>query len=263
MSRILLRALCLFSPLSVTGCVLVANTAIDSLPTPPEAQRWNFAWGDEFDGAKIDLGKWLIEGDGVRKKGYWNQNDAYLDGNGHLVLRTRRAGDRVYSGAISSRGKFQQRYGLWMIRCKFGTQQGHWPAFWLYSNAVQTVGNDGMDGTEIDVMEKPSLADSVHHYLHWDGYGESHTFDGREIEIDGISEGFHTFAVLWSETEYVFFVDGRETWRTNAGSVSQVPQSAWITDEVDDWAGDIELATLPDHFIVDWVRVYAAEKIAP
>jgi hypothetical protein len=33
-------------------------------------------------------------------------------------------------------------------------------------------------------------------------------------------DGFHTFALYWKAEEYVFFVDGKETWRTAAGGVS-------------------------------------------
>ncbi len=36
--------------------------------------------------------------------------------------------------------------------------------------------------------------------------------------------GWHTFGLWWKPDEYVFFVDGEETWRTNAGGVSQVPE---------------------------------------
>jgi beta-glucanase (GH16 family) len=69
-------------------------------------------------------------------------------------------------------------------------------------------------------------------------------------------EGWHTFGLLWSPDEYVFFVDGTETWRTNAGGVCQVPQYMLLSDEIGKWAGDISTAKLPDRFLVDYVRVY-------
>jgi beta-glucanase (GH16 family) len=30
---------------------------------------------------------------------------------------------------------------------------GHWSAFWLMGNGVGKVGNDGRDGTEIEIMD--------------------------------------------------------------------------------------------------------------
>ena len=72
-------------------------------------------------------------------------------------------------------------------------------------------------------------------------------------------DGFHTYAVAWSPDEYVFYVDGVETWRTKAGGVSQVPAVLRFTIEFSEgWNGKIQEAKLPDHFIIDWVRVYKA-----
>ncbi len=33
-----------------------------------------------------------------------------------------------------------------------------------------------------------------------------------------------------------------------------------LSDEVGDWAGDIEKVKLPDEFLVDYVRLYDLEK---
>ena len=54
--------------------------------------------------------------------------------------------------------------------------------------------------------------------------------------------------------EYVFYVDGKETWRTEAGGVCQVPLYIKLSDEIGDWAGDIKKVKLPDEFLVDYVR---------
>jgi hypothetical protein len=56
--------------------------------------------------------------------------------------------------------------------------------------------------------------------------------------------------------QYVFCVDGKETWRTKAGGVCQVPVYILLSDEIGKWAGDITKAKLPDKFLVDYVRVY-------
>jgi hypothetical protein len=50
-------------------------------------------------------------------------------------------------------------------------------------------------------------------------------------------------------------VDGKETWRTKK-AVSQVPEYIKLSDEIGNWVGDIKTATLPDAFLVDYVRVY-------
>jgi beta-glucanase (GH16 family) len=105
-------------------------------------------------------------------------------------------------------------------------------------------------------MEKPWLDERVQHTLHWGGYGKEHKSEGKVVKVPGVMEGWHTFAIWWKSDEYVFYVDGRETWRTKGGGPSQVPEYMLLSDEVGKWGGDIAKAKLPDKFLVDYVRVY-------
>jgi alpha-L-fucosidase/beta-glucanase (GH16 family) len=227
------------------------------LPPIPDGKMWKLAWNDEFDGTKIDQSKWEIMGDWKRRDGYWLKEDSYLDGKGNLLIRTKKDGDRYTSGAMRTRGKFEHTFGYWVCRCKFPTQEGHWPAFWLMGKEVGRAGDEGRDGTEIDIMEKPWREDKITQNLHWDGYGKEHKSAGTgQITIPGVSQGFHTFALQWTPEQYVFYVDGKETWRTSAGGVSQAPEYVKLTEEIGKWGGDITKADLPDYFVVDYVRVY-------
>ena len=78
----------------------------------------------------------------------------------------------------------------------------------------------------------------------------------KVVKVPGVMEGWHTFGLLWLPDEYVFYVDGKETWRSKAGGVCQVPLYIMLSDEIGKWAGDITKAKLPDRFLVDYVRVY-------
>ncbi|MHB8969578.1 MAG: glycoside hydrolase family 16 protein [Pirellulaceae bacterium] len=110
--------------------------------------------------------------------------------------------------------------------------------------------------SEIDIMEKPWLDDRINCALHWDGYEKDHKSTGTVVKVPGVMEGFHTFGLWWKADEYVFYVDGQETWRTSAGGVSQAAEYIKLSDEIGDWAGDIKKAEVPDQFLVDYVRVY-------
>lgn len=236
----------------------VENTDVENfLPPAPAGKTWKLVWSDEFNGSAVDWSVWETPV-GPRRDGYWAKEDSYLDGQGNLVIRTRKEDGKYYSGAIRTKSKFEHRYGYWVARCRFHTQVGHWPAFWLFSDpGVSTVGDEGRDGTEIDIMEKAwAKEDRINHALHWDGYGEFHKSEGKEVVIPGLSQDFHSFGLDWRPEQYVFYVDGKESWRNVAGGVSQVPAYAKLTDEVGDWAGDIAEAALPDYFYVDYVRVY-------
>jgi alpha-L-fucosidase len=232
------------------------NVAREFLPPLPEGKSWKLAWTDEFEGSTVDQSKWEVLGDWKRRDGYWVKDDAYLDGKGNLILRTKKDGDRYTCGAVRTRGRFEHRYGYWVCRCEFPKQPGHWPAFWLQADGVGKVGDAGRDGTEIDIMEKPWRDDRTTQNLHWDGYGKEHRSSGLQFSVPELNEGWHTFGLYWTPEEYVFYVDGVESWRTSAGGVSQVPQFAKLTEEIGKWGGDIAQATLPDYFTVDYVRVY-------
>lgn len=245
----------------ITLCAAAAsgagpNATPEFLPSLPDGQSWKLTWSDEFEGSAVDPSKWELLGDSKRRDGFWVKEDAYLDGKGNLLLRTKKDGDRYTCGAVRTRGKFEHRYGYWVCRCEFPKQPGHWPAFWLMSDGVGKVGNDGRDGTEIDIMEKPWRDDRTTQNLHWDGYGKAHKSAGLQFSVPGLNEGWHTFGLYWTPEEYVFYVDGLESWRTSAGGVSQVPEFAKLTEEIGTWGGDIAQANLPDYFTVDYVRVY-------
>jgi len=249
----------LFAVTSAFAAEVKTEPAKEYLPALPEGKKWKLVWSDEFNGSEIDRSKWEIfgeKGDQRRRDGYWVKEDAYLDGKGHLILRTKKDGDRYTCGAVRTRGRFEHRFGYWVARCQFPKQQGHWPAFWLRCDTVGRVGDGGRDGTEIDIMEKPWREDRITQNLHWDGYGKDHKTAGTKVDIPGVSEGFHAFGLFWKPDEYIFDVDGKETWRSLAGGVSQVPEFAKLTDEIGTWAGDIKKANLPDFFVVDYVRVY-------
>lgn len=234
----------------------LSTVAEGFLPPPVEGKTWKLAWSDEFNGSKVDQTKWDVMGDWKRRDGYWVKDDSYLDGEGNLIIRTNKAGDRYTCGAVRTKDKFEHRFGYWVCRCKFPIEEGHWPAFWLHIGSVNKIGDEGRDGTEIDIMEKPWRDDKTTQNLHWDGYGKEHKSAGKESVIPGLSKGWHTFGLLWRPDEYVFYVDGKETWRTEGGGVSQVPEYAKLTEEIGKWGGDITKANLPDYFVVDYVRVY-------
>lgn len=263
-------------------CVLISTSILlfecnnNSIDDPIE-KEWVLSFSDEFDGTTIDVTKWdkpeynrRINVNGP--DGWWLREDSYLDGNGNLVIRARKIDNLnndndpydYSTGAIRTEGKFQQKFGKFEIRCQLPTQAGWWVAFWLMSPSVSNVDDSGEDGTEIDIFEGFGWTDKLNFALHWDGYGEEHKYDGKQLTLNGIRQDFHTFTLEWSEQEYVFFVDDTEVWRTSAGGVSKVPAYVKVTGELSTeewainelWSNDPEQGIYPDYFLVDYVRVY-------
>ena len=235
------------------------------LPEPPaEGGVWKQTFADEFDGAVIDPNHWNIrhEDRTCRKNNFWHRDCAKLDGDGHLRMITRKSIDKPGwhdTPCIETKRKFTQCFGYFEIRAEMHTQPGFWTAFWAMAappGSVFSTKHRGMDGTELDIYEKNTLDDEVQHTLHWDGYGKDHKSKGFRSTVPGVMTGFHTFGLLWTPDEYVFYADGKEQWRTSAGGVAQVPIYLKISSETGDWAGDITKAKLPDQFRVDYVRAW-------
>ena len=254
------------------------NPGILDLINELDTIEWNLVWHDEFNGeGEVDLAKWdkpeyNRRNNNKGKDGWWLKENSYQDGNGNLVIKASKIDNRnsdndahdYATGAVRSKNKFEQKYGKFEVRCRLPTQPGWWVAFWLMSESVGNVDSSGEDGTEIDIMEGFGWTDRINQALHWDGYGDDHKSVSHSLVIEGIRNEYHHFSLEWNEKEYVFFVDGIEIWRTNAGGVSKVPAYIKLTGELsteswaigDWWSKDPSIGKFPDYFLIDYVRVW-------
>ena len=76
--------------LSATTSIIVSAAQPEFLPPLPTGKEWKLIWSDEFDGQTLDETKWNRLGDSERRDGYWVKEDAYLNGKGTLLLRTKK-----------------------------------------------------------------------------------------------------------------------------------------------------------------------------
>jgi beta-glucanase (GH16 family) len=156
---------------------------------------------------------------------------------------------------------------------------GWWSAFWLQTPSPGITYDPKGSGVEVDIMEYfgHNTLTSGNFY---GGYGKGLKQDARvSYDLKGVPAGpspaeaygdeidkFHRFGLLWTEEEYVFYYDGRETARTR-GPISAVPQFILLSTEVQGYRrGDGTMhepraeASLDDCFVVDYVRVFDEVK---
>lgn len=252
---------CLRHPIvSLLSATFLLACLTATVTADPPSDEYELVWADEFDGESLDLQKWNYRGLGRRRLAYNVKDCATLDGKGNLVLTTRRGDERVETAMIATSGRFEPTYGYYECRVEFQNQVGHWSAFWLQSPTIGKVGDPRENGTEIDIFEYlVRYPTRMHHNLHWDGYGEAHKHEGKQREIESLPDGFHTIGLLWTPDEYVFYVDGKETWRSTT-AVSRRSQYIILSMEVDTWGGSIDDAKLPDSVRFDYVRVYQKKE---
>ena len=217
---------------------------------------------DDFEGLELDDTKWSYGPESVRHDGnVWRNDMVKLDGNSNLVLLCDKLEGTVYkSGAIRSQSKFDQTYGYFEARCKLQSSPGFWGAFWLMPYQIDKGIPGGSDGTEIDIFESAYYGkDRLSQAIHFDGYGENHKVMGSgDIYVPGVYEGYHIFALEWTEDYYRFYVDGKQTYEIASKEVDicRVPTYLKLTVEAGNWAGKCDDSKLPDGILVDYVKAY-------
>ena len=224
-------------------------------------KKYELTFEDDFDGETLDKKKWSLCPEQPRHDagGWWDDDMVSLrDGCLVLTAAMREDGTPV-SGAIRSFRKFSQNRGYFEARIRTQTASGFWGAFWLMDPFMSFHKPDGTaaDGAEIDIMESFNVPrGGVNHAIHWDGYGEAHKSVGKEVYDRGLYRDFHVYALEWTDSEYIFYIDGKETWRTSEPGMCKNKLYLKLTTEFGTWAAPIEKDKLPDEFLVDYVRVY-------
>lgn len=219
---------------------------------------------DDFEGTELPSERWERCPEWVRCNGLciWNDDMAYLDGQGHLILRMEwdEENKRVRSGAVWTKGLFQSAYGYYEARIKFPVAPGTWGAFWMMQGNLNETTPD--KGLEIDIVESIGNEQGLYQYvLHWN-YPDLHSFYPPRENIVNVYDGeFHTFGVLRAEDGYTFYVDGKVAGQANAEQCLPCPIPGYLilSCEAAEWAGAGTPACiehLPAEMVVDYVRAY-------
>ncbi|MBO7150266.1 MAG: nitroreductase family protein [Clostridia bacterium] len=242
------------------------QTEADLAKLSTSEEDGNLIFEDHFDGTELDTSKWRLSREQKRhgELCVWDHTMSYLDGKGHLVLRAEwdAENNRVKSGAIETSGRYYAGYGYYEASICFPYAFGTWGAFWLMAGDVSFG-----DGIEIDVIESIfNQNGESNSALHWGGYGEHLTSlctpKGIHLPYRIYDGKFHTFGLERTPKEYVFYVDGNETWRVGAEKGCPIcPDDGymWLSIEAADYcgAGTKEcIESLPAEMLVDYVRVY-------
>ncbi len=259
-----------------------------------DMSQFELVWSDEFSGTEVDTNIWgghYVWGNAeIRNGGFWHSSMASVNG-GNLTIKTEYLpegaggkGPGYYSYGMDTRGRYEQCYGYFEVRCKMPAAQGLWAAFWMLNDDTFIEDGTGMDGTEVDVFESTFYKDK------WYGQGNNIVsgivFDGYKEASQGMTIGkyrvgggdiydeFHTYGVEWNENIYIFYVDGVETGRTSFGGVSRNAEWLILSVEVSGRDGIAsgdnhgtgvisKTKTWPANFVVDYVRAYQYKDLLP
>ncbi len=262
---------------AVIALVSSANNDTHQLSPEPSAyvpNEYALVFFDEFATSGLNTANWRHRyNEGHRYgAGLASHTSVEQPGDGYLYLITRYENEQLLTGMIRSQQQFQ--YGYFEARIRFQQLQGHHGAFWLQSETYgQMVGNPGQSGAEIDIIEffgngriPTDAKQNVYYdpYLSSDERAVGEQQPGDEFEVfyrdnnagAELSEDFHVFGLLWTESEYIFYIDGVETWRTSVG-LSHVQEHIVLSLTTSLWENaSLDTMLLPDEMVVDYIRVY-------
>ncbi|MEV8379042.1 glycoside hydrolase family 16 protein [Kribbella sp. NPDC056861] len=279
----------LLAATALLGAVLVhagAASNASTTTTSAAAPAWKLTFSQEFNnaaGARPDSTKWNYDLGGEPTWGneewqyYTNRpQNVQMDGKGNLVISARKeklAGMAncqfgtcdITSGRITTRNKFNQKYGKWEARIKVPAGQGLWPAFWMMGNNDDVV--DWPGNGEIDVMEivgnEPS---TTYGTAHGPGYsGENGPGGSKTLASGKFADTYHTFTMEWWPSSITWYLDGVKFKSISKGGLPVGKQ--WVFDHNfyillnlavgGTWPGPPNSATkFPANLLIDYVRVY-------
>lgn len=257
--------------------------------------NWRIVWNDEFDGTELDRTKWDYRLSMMGKRHpAWTDKGVQLDGKSNAVFSLLLEDGRPVSSQLQTGynfmdeptiptkfgndalqwniGKLKQNlythtFGYYECRCKLQQHpEGWWSAFWMQSPIIGASLDPAETGSELDIMECFQDGTVVPHNAFTGGYG----LDMKRAHAGGVSgldmAVFHRFGMLWDETGYTFYIDGKEDGHIDQ-YVSKRPEFILISTEVKGYRHEDHLPVKEafdiigkDVFIVDYVRVFDPVK---
>lgn len=228
----------------------------------------NLVWSQEFDmdGAP-DSAVWnydLGTGDNGWGNGesqyYTDRPENVIIENGVLKITAQAEsfnGSDYTSSRIQTYQKFEFQYGRVDARAKLPTGGGTWPAIWMLGADFET--NIWPAAGEIDIMEhvgnmQDEIVGSTHDPLNSGG-------DARSVKttINGVSDDFHVYSIIWTETEITFLVDDVEYGTLSNDANRPFDKDFFLILNVamgGNFGGTIDPAFTSSTMEVDYIRVY-------
>ena len=242
-------------------------------------EGYKLVWNDEFNtGSELNSRDWSheVQADHWVNNELQNYRDGEADGkrvteikDGNLLINCFKGSDgKIYSGRVYAHRHTGWEYGYFEARIMLPKGKGTWPAFWMMP--VKSEYRWPKCG-EIDIMEEVGVdANDVSSSIHCAAYNHpAKTQKTHHLYCEGAEEGFHVYALEWTEDYIRTYVDGKEqlyfendktgnndTWPFNK-AFYPILNVAWGGD----WGGykGIDESALPLTMEVDYVRVWQKE----
>lgn len=235
----------------------------------------NLLWADDFDGSAgtpPNSSFWTHEigghgwGNGEIQTYTDHLENAFQDGYSNLCIVARRDDHSITSARLTSKGLVDFQYGRLETRLKPPAGDGLWSALWLLGANIDQAPWPACG--EIDVMEHVSAEPGrVFGTVHCPEFFQEAGLSGDHVVDRPLTEGFHTFAVDWSEDRIVWSVDGTQYFQVTrsdlkSSRVFDHPFYLTVNLAVGGWLGGAALSEtqFPAILKIDNVRIFASHE---
>jgi beta-glucanase (GH16 family) len=226
----------------------------------PDLSQATLIFSDEFDGTSLDTSKW-----NATSYNLWTAENAYNPAmvsvsGGNLILQLQPIpwmGQAYSGGQVDTDHKFLPVYGYFEARLKPPRGTGFHASWWLWPD-------DNVWPPEMDIVEfrgfEPTSAYVANRWFD-PTQPENDAHDQKNCEGPDYTEDFHIFGMDWGPEAIVFYIDGRECFRSTR-NISAKPFRLQLDLALGGWAGwpPDETTVFPAYFLVDYVRVYRMHR---
>jgi len=204
-------------------------------------------FSDDFNAGKLDESKWRITGspDTI--------SFAKAGKEGVLRIGLKMGADMIQTNSVTTRGKFSQQYGYFEASMRMNASEGHTGIFRITSDDEKTVPN-------LTIAFHASGKDRVN------PWGRGLTDSGQQdyrlekplppMKSGDASKKFHTYGVLWTESAYTWFIDGKPIHKLERKEFTRPMNVTLYHRILEEDRQKLNLKSLPDDIDIDWVKVW-------
>ncbi|RCW31572.1 glycoside hydrolase family 16 protein [Marinilabilia salmonicolor] len=251
---------------------LIAISVSCSSGKDEDTPKRKIIWQDEFneDGTP-DPEKWTFAGRNTPDWACYCTDDpstAFVrDGKLHLVGKLSENPEdtaKYNTGCISTKEKFDFKYGRIEVKAKLSKGKGSWPAIWMMPSENKYGG--WPHSGEIDIMEHLNFDNFVYQTVHSEYVDIQNKRQNPDYSTTAsFKEGdFNTYGMEWYPDSIVFMINNKK--KLTYPKVEKEGAAQWPFDQPfyiildqalgGNWVGEIIDEDLPVTMEVDWVRVY-------
>jgi beta-glucanase (GH16 family) len=168
----------------------------------------------------------------------------------------------VTSARVTTKNKFDIKYGKIEARIKVPGGMGTWPAFWMLGKNIDDVSWPACG--EIDIMEaSPYLMgrNTTSFAIHWDDGGHTYTSDRLKLSTP-LDEDYHIYEVEWDQKRIVGKIDGMTYFvkAIDPKTMSEFYNKFFLILNVavgGNMGGEPDETTVwPQNMFIDWIKAY-------